>query len=104
MADRGMFPDHEDRFLGKACFVQREDRIRAHFLVCFLSLLCYRLFEKKLGNKYTCRAILDTLKDMNFAQIEDQGFMPVYTRSKLTDDLHKAAVSELIISSSPKAP
>ena len=25
----------------------------------------------------------DTLKDMNFAQIEDQGFMPVYTRSKL---------------------
>ena len=77
-------------FSARPVFVQREDRIRAHFLVCFLSLLCYRLLEKKLGNKYTCRAILDTLKDMNFAQIEDQGFMPVYTRSKLTDDLHKS--------------
>lgn len=25
---------------------------------------------------------------MNFASIEDQGFMPLYRRSKLTDKLH----------------
>lgn len=39
-------------FSARPVFVQREDRIRAHFL-CFLSLPCYRLLEKKLGNKYT---------------------------------------------------
>ena len=42
--------------------------------------------RKNLEIKYTCRAILDTLKDMNFAQIEDQGFMPVYPGNKLTDE------------------
>ena len=27
---------------------------------------------------------------MNFANVEEQGFMPVYERQKITDDLHEA--------------
>ena len=68
--------------------MSREDRIKAHFLTCFLSLLIYRLMSRKLENKYTCEELLDKLKEMNFADIEGQGFMPLYTRNKLTDDLH----------------
>ena len=49
----------------------------------------YRILEKKLGDEYTCDEILRTLKEMNFADIEDQGYMPLYKRTKLTDDLHK---------------
>lgn len=75
-------------FSARPVYVRREDRIKAHFLICFLSLLIYRLLEKKLGEKYTCEKILDTLKEMNFADIEEQGFMPLYKREKITDDLH----------------
>ena len=75
-------------FEARPVYVSREDRIKAHFLTCFLSLLIYRLMSRKLENKYTCEELLDKLKEMNFADIEGQGFMPLYTRNKLTDDLH----------------
>lgn len=76
-------------FAARPVFVQRDDRIKAHFLICFLSLLNYRLLEKQLGNKYTCQEILKTLKDINFVNIEGQGFIPTYKREKITDDLHE---------------
>ena len=75
-------------FSARPVYVKRDDRIRAHFLVCFLSLLVYRLLEKSLDSKYTCEEILSKLKEMNFADIEEQGFMPLYKRSLLTDALH----------------
>ena len=43
----------------------------------------------KLKYKYTCEKLLDTLKAMNFAEIQEQGFIPLYTRAAITDDLHK---------------
>lgn len=75
-------------FEARPVYVRREQSIKAHFLVCFLSLLIYKLLEKNLLKKYTCDEILDTLKSMNFADIEEQGFMPLFERTKLTDDLH----------------
>ncbi len=77
-------------FSARPVYVKRSDRIYAHFLICFLSLLVYRLLERELGAKYTCEEILSKLKEMNFAEIEDQGFMPLYERDKLTDALHDA--------------
>ena len=76
-------------FSARPVYVRREDRIKAHFLVCFLSLLVYRLLEKKLCGKHTCEQVLDKLKEFNFASLEDQGFMPLYRRDKLTDALHE---------------
>ena len=70
-------------------FVHADARIRAHFLICFLSLVIYRYLEKDLGQDFTCEMILDKLKSMNFANIQDQGFIPLYTRDRLTDSLHK---------------
>ena len=31
---------------------------------------------------------MDKLRTMNFADIQEQGFIPLYTRDKLTDALH----------------
>ena len=76
-------------FSARPIYLQNENRIKAHFLICFLSLLSYRLLEKKLEYKYTCNEILNTLKEMNFAEIKSQGFIPLYKREKLTDDLHE---------------
>lgn len=75
-------------FSARPVYLQNKNRIKAHFLICFLALLIYRLLEKKLDYKYTCETMLETLKAINFAEIQEQGFMPLYKREKITDALH----------------
>lgn len=77
-------------FSARPVYLQDENRIKAHFLICFLALLTYRILEKKLDYKYTCETILKVLKEINFADIQEQGFIPLYKRSQLSDALHKA--------------
>ena len=76
-------------FEARPVFLHDDTRIKAHFLICFLSLAIYRFLERELENAFTCETILDKLKSMNFADIQGQGFIPLYTRDKLTDALHK---------------
>jgi len=76
-------------FEAQPIFVRKEDCIQAHFLVCFVALLIYRILETKLENKYTVEQILDTLRSMNVCAIEGYGYIPVYTRTELTNELHK---------------
>ena len=77
-------------FSARPVYLRDENRIQAHFLICFLALTIYRYLEKKLDSKYTCEELLDTLKAMNFAEIQEQGFIPLYKRETITDDLHEA--------------
>ena len=76
-------------FSARPVYLQDENRIKAHFLICFLALTLYRFLEKELDYKYTCEELLDTLKAMNFAEIQEQGFIPLYRRELITDDLHE---------------
>lgn len=75
-------------FSARPVYLREENRIKAHFLICFLALMFYRLLEKKLEYNYTCETILKTLQGMNFAELAEQGFAPLYKREKITDDLH----------------
>ena len=75
-------------FSARPVYLQDENRIKAHFLICFLALTIYRFLEKKLDSKYTCEELLATLKAMNFVKIQDQGFVPTYKRELITDALH----------------
>ena len=77
-------------FSARPVYLREENRIKAHFLICFLALTIYRYLEKKLDLKYTCEELLETLKGMNFAKIQEQGFIPLYKRETITDDLHEA--------------
>ncbi|NBH15868.1 IS1634 family transposase, partial [Lachnospiraceae bacterium] len=77
-------------FEARPVYLAREDRIKAHFLTCFLALLHFRLLKRSLSGAYTTEQLLENLKSINFADIEEQGFMPVYERTALTDDLHQA--------------
>ena len=78
-------------FEARPVYVRREDRIKAHFLTCYISLLVYRLLEKKVGNNYTCNEILSTLRSMQATLLsKESGYIPSYRRTVLTDDLHKA--------------
>ena len=77
-------------FEARPVYVRREDRIKAHFMTCYISLLLYRLLEKKLGNTYTSNQIIETLRSMNMTLLNTaSGYIPSYTRTELTDDLHK---------------
>lgn len=75
-------------FLARPVNLTREDRIKAHFMTCFLSLFIYRLLEKKLNYQYTTSQILDTLRNMRMIEQKGLGFEPIYERTNLTDDLH----------------
>ena len=76
-------------FLARPVNLSREDRIKAHFMTCFISLLIYRILEKKLDYKYTTTEILKTIRNMNLIEQKGCGYQPIYNRTKLTDDLHE---------------
>ena len=74
-------------FKSRPVFLSREDRIKAHFMTCFLALVIFRYLEKKLDNKYTTSQIIETLKNMNLLK-DDDDYIPTYNRSDITDLLH----------------
>lgn len=76
-------------FKARPVYLKRDDRIKAHFTTCFLSLLIYRILEHKLDEKYTSGQIIDTLRNMNFYKKEGCGYIPTYIRTDLTDALHE---------------
>ena len=75
-------------FNARPVFHSNEDAIKAHFLICFLSLTIYRYLEKKLDEKYTVGDIIDTLRNMNLKLDIPDIYSPNYIRTDLTDDLH----------------
>ena len=77
-------------FEARPVYLNREDRIKAHFLTCFLALLHFRLLKRSLKGSYTTEQLVLTLRNIKFADVEEQGFMPVYERNEITDDLHEA--------------
>lgn len=78
----------KSEFKARPVFLSTEECIKAHFLICFLALIHYRLLEKRLNNKFTCPEIIRELKDMNFYEVAGEGYIPTYTRTDLTDALH----------------
>jgi len=76
-------------FLARPVNLSREDRIKAHFMTCFISLFIYRLLEKELDYKYTTSEILKTLRSMEMSEHKGLGFEPIYERTEITDDLHE---------------
>ena len=81
-------------FDARPVYVRRDDRIKAHFLTCFLALLIYKYLEKKVnrgGKHFTTEEIVGTLRSMDFLSIAGEGYVPTYTRTDLTNHLHGSA-------------
>ena len=77
-------------FKARPVYLSRDDRIKAHFTTCFLSLTLYRYLEKRLKEEFTSSEIISQLRDMNFYSIPGEGYLPTYTRTDFTDALHEA--------------
>lgn len=80
----------KSEFKARPVYLSRDERIEAHFMTCYISLIIYRLLEKKLNEKFTCKDIISQLQDMNFKEIKGEGYEPLYTRTDFTDALHDA--------------
>ena len=79
----------KSEFKARPVYLSRDDRIQAHFMTCFIALLIHRLLEKKIEEKYTSEEIINCLREMNLMYVGEEGYIPTYTRTDLTDELHK---------------
>jgi transposase len=78
----------KSEFKARPVNLRKDERIEAHFTTCFIALVIQRMLEKRLKETYTTRQILDTLREMNLMAIHGEGYVPLYQRTSLTDDLH----------------
>jgi len=79
----------KSEFKARPVYLSRDDRIKAHFTTCFVALTIYRFLEKRLEKKFTCKQIIEGLREMNFTRVPKEGYIPAYTRSEFTNALHE---------------
>ncbi|QSZ26792.1 IS1634 family transposase [Aceticella autotrophica] len=80
----------KSEFKARPVYLSNDDRIEAHFTTCFISLIIYRLLEKRLKEEFTCHEIISALRSMEFLEVKGEGYVPIYTRTDFTDALHDA--------------
>ncbi len=80
----------KSEFKARPVYLSNDDRIKAHFITCFISLIIYRLLEKRLNEEFTCHEIISGLRNMEFYDTKCEGYVPTYTRTDFTDALHDA--------------
>lgn len=79
-------------FSSRPVYRRKENRIKAHFLICYTALLIYRLLEVKLDrNKthFTTEQIIETLQNMNVVNCSDMYYQACYTGSDVLDSLEQ---------------
>ena len=85
-------------FSARPVYHQTPERIKAHFLICYTALLIYRILEKKLdqnGTHLTTANIIETLQNMNVANLEDLCYISTYSSSEAMTALNAAIPLEL---------
>ena len=70
-------------------YVSREDRINAHMLTCFISLLIVRLIQKKTGYFFTPDKIVETLNNIS-CSLEHENIYLFDCRNEVTEAIGKA--------------
>jgi len=75
-------------FEARPVYLQKEERIQAHFLTCFIALLILRVLEFKTEHNFTYPDLISTLEDMDLCRITGNQYVPAYTRTATTDKLH----------------
>ena len=71
----------------RPAFVQKEETIKGHFLICYLTVLIERIFQfKVLKNKYSTNEIFRFIKDFKVTKAETK-YINTTTSSKFINDL-----------------
>ena len=78
----------KEEFDSGTVHLSREDRIKGHFITCYLALFIYRYLEHQLNDKYTVYEIVSKLQEMKMLEHKGKGYEPIQDRNNLTDDLN----------------
>lgn len=71
-------------------YLQRSDRIRSHFLICFLAMVILKILQKQLDMpEVSIDRLIDTLRGFKLANIKGAGYIPLFERDEITDRLQK---------------
>ena len=84
-----LFRVTKTEFDARPVYLRREDRIRAHFAICFVALLLLKAFQMQLNEgldndqKYSTEQIINALAGMDYNVVRGTGYVPAYSATKL---------------------
>ena len=71
-------------------YLQRSDRIRSHFLICFLAMVMLKILQKKVEMPdVSIDRLISTLRGFRLVYIKGAGYIPLFERDELTDRLQE---------------
>ena len=74
--------------VARPVFVTREDRIQAHFLICFIALTILRLLENQLENKFSASRISESLSQAVGYPLEENWYVFGYA-DEVTEEIER---------------
>lgn len=81
-------------------YLQRQDRIKSHFLICFLAMVILKILQRQVSEAnreayaeepLTMDSLIGTLRDFKFGTLPGANYQPMFTRTSLTDQLQQLA-------------
>lgn len=84
-----LFRVTKTEFDARPVYLRREDRIRAHFAICFVALLLLKAFQQKVNegleewNRYSSEQIIAALSGMDYNVVRGTGYVPAYSATML---------------------
>lgn len=73
-------------------YLRLQDRIRTHFLICFLSMVIIKMLQKQLAiPDLSIDKLIKTLRTFEFDLFPAIGYKPLFERTDLTDRLQQVA-------------
>ena len=84
-----LFRVTKTEFDARPVYLRRQDRIRAHFAICFVALLLLKAFQKQLNEgleedeRYSTEQIINALSGMDYNIVRGTGYVPAYSATKL---------------------
>jgi transposase len=87
-----LFRTTKSHLEARPVYLQREERIRSHFLVCFLSMVIIKMLQKQINMPdVSIDRLIQTLRSIKFDYFKGYGYRPLFERNDLTDRLQEVA-------------
>lgn len=81
-------------------YLQRQERIKSHFLICFLAMVILKILQRQITEAnpeayaeqpLTIDSLIGTLRGFKFGTLPGANYQPMFTRTALTDQLQELA-------------
>lgn len=70
--------------------LRRQERIRSHFLVCFLAMIILKILQKQINMpELSIDCLIGTLRSFEFDYFKSVGYRPLFERNDITDQLQE---------------